>query len=239
MQHLIASGGLAAVFLLMIAESACIPVPSEVIMLFAGALAATGHLSLVGAIVLGAFGNLVGSFIAWAVGRAGGRPALHRWGRYIWLHDADIDRAENWFERHGPPAVFFGRMLPVVRTFISLPAGVAKMEPVRFGAYTLAGSIPWTAALGVAGYEVGSNWNSIYGWFHGATYVIAIVAVLFILAVVAAVVRRRQVEGSRGVQGSRAVGGSGAVGESRGPGSAPTRPGRGGAHRAKVSSRRP
>ncbi|MGH9103372.1 MAG: DedA family protein, partial [Acidimicrobiales bacterium] len=190
MQHWIASGGYAAVFLLMIAESACIPVPSELIMLFGGALAATGKLSLVAIIVLGALGNLVGSLIAWSVGRAGGRPAIHRWGRYIWLKDSDVDRAERWFERRGPAAVFVGRMLPVVRTFISLPAGVARMEPVRFGAYTLAGSIPWTAALGVAGYEIGSHWHAVEHGISDAGYVIAVLAVLGIAAALAAGWRR-------------------------------------------------
>jgi membrane protein DedA with SNARE-associated domain len=194
MQHLITTGGYAAIFLLMIAESACIPIPSEVIMLFGGALAATGHLSLAPVIILGALGNLVGSFIAWAVGRAGGRPAIRRWGRFIWLKDSDVDRAERWFERRGAPAVFFGRMVPVVRTFISLPAGVARMEPVRFGTYTLAGSIPWTAALGVAGYEIGAHWASVAHGFHDATYVIAVIAVLCILAALAAGWRRWRVE---------------------------------------------
>lgn len=194
MQHLITSGGYAAVFALMIAESACIPVPSEVIMLLGGALAATGRLNLVVVIALGALGNLVGSFIAWAVGSAGGRPALRRWGRYIWLKDEDVDRAETWFERHGQAAVFFGRLLPVVRTFISLPAGVARMEPVRFGAYTLAGSIPWTAGLGIAGYAVGSNWGTVSAWFHGATYALAALVVLALVVVAGMLGRRRRTE---------------------------------------------
>lgn len=194
MQHLITSGGYAAVFALMIAESACIPVPSEVIMLLGGALAATGRLNLVVVIALGALGNLVGSFIAWAVGSAGGRPALRRWGRYIWLKDGDVDRAETWFEHHGQAAVFFGRLLPVVRTFISLPAGVARMEPVRFGAYTLAGSIPWTAGLGIAGYAVGSNWGTVSGWFHGATYALAALVVLALVVVAGMLGRRRRTE---------------------------------------------
>ncbi|MGH9062432.1 MAG: DedA family protein [Acidimicrobiales bacterium] len=190
MQHLIQSGGYAAVFFLMIAESACIPIPSELIMVFAGVLAAAGHLDLVAVIVLGAAGNLVGGLIAWAVGWAGGRPALRRWGRYIWLKESDVDRAERWFERHGQGAVFFGRMLPVVRTFISLPAVVARMAPVRFGAYTLAGSLPWTAALAVAGYEIGSHWHSVTSGVQDAGYVIAVIAVLCILAALALAARR-------------------------------------------------
>lgn len=194
MQHLITSGGYAAIFALMIAESACIPVPSEVIMLLGGALAATGRLNLVVVIALGASGNLVGSYIAWAVGSVGGRPALRRWGRYIWLKDEDVDRAETWFERHGQAAVFFGRLLPVVRTFISLPAGVARMEPARFGIYTLAGSVPWTAGLGIAGYAVGSHWGTVSGWFHGASYVLAALVVLTLLVVAGMLGRRRRAE---------------------------------------------
>lgn len=205
MQHWIASGGYAAVFLLMIAESACIPVPSELIMLFGGALAATGHLNLVAVIVLGAVGNLVGASIAWAVGRAGGRPAIRRWGRYIWLKESDVDRAARWFERRGPGAVFFGRMLPVVRTFISLPAGVARMDYVRFGSYTLAGSIPWTAALGVAGYEIGAHWHAVEHGISDAGYVIAILAVIGILAALYAGWRRWRSERRAEVQARAAA----------------------------------
>lgn len=192
MQHLISSGGYLAVFLLMLAESACVPIPSEVIMLFAGFVAYSGKLSLVGVIVLGVAGNLVGSLIAWAVGWAGGRPALDRWGRWVWLSPADLDAAERWFERHGQGAVFFGRMLPVVRTFISLPAGVARMAPVRFALYTLAGCIPWTAALGIAGYELGSQWNSVAHGFKDATYVVAAVVVVAVIGAMLVHVRHRR-----------------------------------------------
>src|SRR5215510_5319543 len=145
----------------MLAESACIPVPSEITMPFGGALAAGAvagvHLNLALVVAAGVAGNVVGSYIAWAVGLYGGRAAWHRWGRYILLRDDDIDRAERWFDRHGTKAVFFGRLLPVIRTFISLPAGFARMPAVRFGLYTVAGCIPWTLALAWAGYAVGSN----------------------------------------------------------------------------------
>ncbi|MGH9128782.1 MAG: DedA family protein [Acidimicrobiales bacterium] len=192
MQHWISSGGYAIVFLLMVAESACVPFPSEVIMLFAGVLAFDGRLNLVGVIVLGIAGNVVGSLIAWAVGWAGGRPALQRWGRFVFLSEAELDRSERWFERHGEGAVFFGRMLPVVRTFISLPAGVARMAPGRFTLFTLAGCIPWTAALGVAGYEIGSQWHGVAHGFHDATYVLAVLAVLLVLGIAFGVLRRRR-----------------------------------------------
>ena len=182
MQHFIATYGYLAIFLLMVAESACIPVPSELIMTFGGALAAgavpgTG-LSLAGVIIAGVAGNVVGSYIAWAAGRYGGQPALRRWGGRLRIREHDLDRASRWFDRYGPRAVLIGRLLPVVRTFISLPAGIAGMKPVRFGIYTTIGCIPWTAALAAAGYAVGSNWNSIVTGFRGPTYIIAAAAVL-------------------------------------------------------------
>ena len=151
MQQFISNYGYLAIFILMLAESACIPVPSELTMLFAGALSAGAvagaHLNLVLAITAGVAGNVAGSYLAWGIGIYGGRAAWHRWGRYILLRDDDIDRAERWFGRHGTKAVFFGRLLPVVRTFISLPAGLARMPAGRFGIYTVLGCIPWTAAL--------------------------------------------------------------------------------------------
>jgi membrane protein DedA with SNARE-associated domain len=181
-QHFIATYGYLAIFLLMVAESACIPVPSELIMTFGGALAAgavpgTG-LNLAGVIIAGTAGNVVGSYIAWAVGRYGGQPALRRWGRLLRIREHDLDRAIQWFDRYGPRAVLIGRLLPVVRTFISLPAGIAGMDPLRFGIYTTIGCVPWTAALGAAGYAVGKNWNSIVKGFHGPTYIIAAVVVI-------------------------------------------------------------
>ncbi|MGH9103379.1 MAG: DedA family protein [Acidimicrobiales bacterium] len=207
MQHLIASSGYLAVFLLMVAESACIPIPSEITMTFAGVLAATGHLELVAVILLGAFGNLVGGGIAFAVGRAGGRPAVRRLGRYVWLREADVDRAERWFERRGEVAVLVGRLLPVVRTFISLPAGAAEMAPGRFAAYTFLGSLPWCAGLAVAGYELGSRWGEVAHWVSRAGYVIAAVAVVAIVAFTVGRARRRRGAGGRGSGGGTETGG--------------------------------
>jgi membrane protein DedA with SNARE-associated domain len=182
MQHLIATYGYLAVFLLMVAESACIPVPSELIMTFGGALAAGAvpgtHLNLIAVIAAGVAGNVAGSYIAWAAGRYGGQPALRRWGRRAWLSDHELDRASRWFDRYGGRAVLIGRVLPVVRTFISLPAGLAGMKPLRFGLYTTIGCIPWTAALASAGYAVGANWQSIANGFHGPTYIIAALVIM-------------------------------------------------------------
>src|SRR5690349_22409338 len=185
MQHLIATYGYVAIFVLMVAESACLPVPSELIMTFGGALAAGAvpgtSLNLVGVIAAGVAGNVAGSYLAWAAGRYGGQPALRRWGRWLRLRDHDLDRATNWFARYGPRAVLIGRLLPVVRTFISLPAGIAGMDPVRFGIYTTIGCIPWTAALAYAGYAVGANWDSIVKGFKGPTYIIAAVVVIAVV----------------------------------------------------------
>ena len=129
MQHLIVTYGYLAIFLLMLAESACVPVPSEVTMLFGGALAsgaiAGTRLNIVAVVLAGTAGNVAGSYLAWAVGRWAGPAAVHRWGRLLRLTDHDIDRAQQWFVRHGAASVFFGRLLPVIRTFISLPAGFA------------------------------------------------------------------------------------------------------------------
>jgi membrane protein DedA with SNARE-associated domain len=198
LQHLIATYGYVAVFVLMVAESACLPVPSELIMTFAGAIAAGAvpgtSLNLIAVIAAGVAGNVVGSYLAWAVGRYGGQPALRRWGHRLWLRDHDLDRASNWFDRYGPRAVLIGRVLPVVRTFISLPAGVADMEPVRFGIYTTTGCIPWTAALAYAGYAVGANWQSIVNAFHGPTYIIAALVVIGLIVAICWYVRRHRAD---------------------------------------------
>jgi membrane protein DedA with SNARE-associated domain len=195
MQHFIATYGYAAVFLLMLAESACIPIPSELIMTFAGAIAAGAipgtHLSLAGVIVAGVAGNVVGSYVAWAVGRYGGLPALRRWGGRVWIREHDLDRATAWFDRYGTRAVLIGRILPVVRTFISLPAGIARMPPGRFGIYTTVGCIPWIVALTWAGYAVGANWKTIANGFHGPTYVIAALVVISLAIAVWRYARRR------------------------------------------------
>lgn len=213
MQHLIIGYGYAAVFVLMLAESACVPVPSEVTMLVGGALAggavAAAQLNLFAVVAVGVAGNVVGSYLAWAVGRYGGTAAWRRWGRYIGLRGRDIDAAQGWFDRHGAAAVFFGRLLPVGRTFISLPAGFAGMPWVRFGLYTLAGCIPWTLGLAAAGYAVGDNWQRVAAGFHGATLIIGVIVAAAVLAAAALLVRRPR----RHVPGAGAGGVQPAAGE--------------------------
>ena len=198
MQHFIVTYGYVAIFILMVAESACIPIPSELIMTLGGALAAGAvagtHLNLFLVIVAGVAGNVVGSYIAWAVGRYAGQPAVRRWGGRIWLREHDIDRAEEWFSRRGQMAVLIGRILPVVRTFISLPAGFAEMPALRFGIYTTIGCIPWTAALAYAGYAVGANWHSIADGFKGPTYIIAAIVVIALAIAVWRYLRARRAE---------------------------------------------
>lgn len=188
-----AEHGYVAVFVLMALESACIPIPSEVTMLFAGYLA-TGdapgpELNLVAVAMVGTVANLAGSWLAYAVGRTGGRAMLERWGRYVFIRPHDIDKAEVWFDKHGQAAVFFSRMLPVVRTFISLPAGVAEMPFWRFSIYTFLGCLPWVFALTIAGYALGENWHAIVGSFTIASLVVGVIVAV---PVVVWYVRRRR-----------------------------------------------
>ena len=189
MEHFIKTAienyGYLAVFVLMVLESACIPIPSEVTMLFGGAAANATFASSVGADhlnfllvgLLGALGNLVGSWIAYGVGKAGGRPLIERWGRYVFLRPHELDRAEAWFTDHGEAAVFGSRLLPVVRTFISLPAGVAEMPFGRFSAFTLAGCLPWTFALAGVGYAMGSRWTTVEKYCRPVSIVVGILLV--------------------------------------------------------------
>jgi membrane protein DedA with SNARE-associated domain len=163
----IARYGYLAIFVLMLLESACIPIPSEVTMLFGGALASPSfaapgrELDLWTVALVGTAGNLLGSWLAYLAGAVGGRPLINRWGRYLLLTPHEMDRAHEWFERHGEAAVFFSRLLPVIRTFISLPAGVARMNFAKFTLYTVLGCLPWTLALAFAGFKLGENWHAV------------------------------------------------------------------------------
>lgn len=194
----IGSTGLAAVFVLMALESACIPIPSEAIMLFAGFAVSKGELTLVGIIVAGVLGNLVGSWIAYAVGYYGRLDLLER-NRLVHVSPRQLARADDWFERYGSATVFFGRMLPLVRTFVSLPAGVAKMPFWRFTALTAAGCVPFVTALALVGKAVGSNWET---WRHNLGYIDYLVVVLVVVGIVYWLVRRRR----GGSDGGGAVG---------------------------------
>jgi membrane protein DedA with SNARE-associated domain len=195
-QHFIGAYGYWAIFVLMVAESACIPIPSELTMPLGGALAAGAvpgvHLSLALVITVGVVGNVVGSYIAWAVGRYGGQDAWRRLTRFAAGSDDGLARAQGWFDRYGARSVFLGRLLPVIRTFISLPAGFAKMPPIRFGLYTVAGCVPWITGLAWAGYAAGASWHRVTGLVQDAGYVVAGLAVLLIVAAVIFLVRARR-----------------------------------------------
>jgi membrane protein DedA with SNARE-associated domain len=162
----IGSTGLAAVFVLMALESACVPIPSEAIMLFAGFAVSKGELTLVGVITAGVLGNMVGSWAAYAVGYYGRLDLLER-NRLVHVNPRHLRKADEWFERYGSATVFFSRCLPIVRTFVSLPAGVARMPFWRFTVLTVAGCIPWVTALALIGKGVGSEWES---WRHNLGY---------------------------------------------------------------------
>ena len=168
---------------MMAIESACIPLPSEVILPFAGFLVAQGKMNLFLVATVGALGCNVGSAIAYAVGEHGGRRAIELWGRYILISVEDLDRADRFFERFGAAAVFIARMLPVIRTFIAFPAGVARMPKVKFHIYTFAGSWPWCLLLSYVGMRLGERWgssNQLAQIFHYADYAIGIFLIFFI-----------------------------------------------------------
>ncbi len=176
----ISRSGYAGVLLLMAVESACIPLPSEVIMPFAGYLAFTGRFTVLGATLAGTLGCSVGSILAYYVGVLGGRPLVERYGRFVLLTRRDLDLADRWFARYGDWAVGFARVLPVVRTFIALPAGVARMNFLRFNLYTFLGSLPWCWTLAWAGYKLGQRWTLLRPYFHrvdGAFAVLLLAAI--------------------------------------------------------------
>jgi membrane protein DedA with SNARE-associated domain len=177
----ISTMGLPGIVLLMAIESACIPLPSEVIMPFSGYLVFLGKYSLWSVGLAGAFGCVVGSVPAYYLGMYGGRPLIEKYGKYILISRHDLDMADRWFERHGEATVFFARLLPVIRTFIAFPAGVSRMEMKRFILYTFTGSLPWCLGLAYVGMVMGEKWPILREYFHkfdlliGAVIVAAIV----------------------------------------------------------------
>ncbi len=170
--------GYAGVVVLMAIESACIPLPSEIILPFSGYLASQGKMNLWWIGIAGAVGCVLGSLVAYFVGARGGRPALERYGRYVLISRNDLERADCWFRRHGDLTVFVARLLPVVRTFIALPAGVARMDLTRFIVYTFAGSLLWSLALAWIGMKLGQHWHTIGTYFHRADTLVALLLAL-------------------------------------------------------------
>ncbi len=186
---LLENHGLLIVFLTMVAESACIPIPSEIVVPYGGFLAAQGHTHLWAVIVLATAANLVGSSIAYVVGRSGGRALFLKYGRYVLVSPHHLDKAERWFERRGELTVFFTRMMPGVRTFISLPAGIARMNVGKFLFYSLLGSVPWNAGLAYLGYAAGKAagedpWAKLQEQFSRYNQIFYIVLGVFVVAVI-------------------------------------------------------
>jgi membrane protein DedA with SNARE-associated domain len=173
--------GYGGIVLLMAIESACIPLPSEIIMPFSGYLVFKGELNLWLVGVAGAVGCVLGSMVAYWVGMYGGRPLIERYGRYVLISHHDLDLADRWFKKYGETIIFASRLLPVVRTFIAFPAGVARMNMPRFIIYTFAGSLPWCLGLAYIGQKLGEQWDknpALKSWFHRFDFVIGILIVL-------------------------------------------------------------
>jgi membrane protein DedA with SNARE-associated domain len=191
--------GYLAIFVLMILESACIPIPSEVVMLFGGALSsgiviagARVHLAVFEVALIGTLGNLVGSLLAYWVGRTGGRTLVEKWGKYILLRHKDLDKAESFFDKRGESAVLVSRILPVIRTFISFPAGIAEMPIFKFSIFTVIGSLPWTFALAYSGKALAGNWQNASKY---STPISILFGVIIVAIIVWWYLKRRAVQG--------------------------------------------
>jgi membrane protein DedA with SNARE-associated domain len=209
--HLVRTGG-PMIFALMALSSACIPIPSEVVMLFAGFAVADKvgsgahhHLTMTGIVLAGIVGSLVGSWVAYGVGRGGRLELLERHGGKVHMGPAQIQRADRWFQRHGESIVLFGRLIPLLRAFVSLPAGIAKMPLLRFTVLTLIGTIPWVLGLALAGHALGGEWTSVRKGFEYVDYA---VLALVVVGVVYWLVRRRR-DGGRAADAAESSAGVG------------------------------
>ena len=220
MESFLTSAGYAAVFLFGVLQAACIPIPSEVTFGFAGVLAYQGHLSFALVIIIGTVAEMIGSYISYAVGWFGGRPLVHKLGRYVLVTEADLDRAERFLAGRGAWAVTVGRILPVIRAFTSIVAGLVRIPPVRFGELSLIGTVIYVTVLTSIGYGLGSAWTSISHGLAVAGYVIFAVVVVVIIGFVLYRLRQFRRESAR--HRDSAPGGS----QDHGPPSAPRRPGK-------------
>lgn len=164
--YLIDKTGYAGIFLLSALESCAIPIPSEVVIPFSGFLAVSGRFNIWLVILVATIANLAGSVILFWIGRGGGRWILERYGKYVLIHKHDMEKGDEWFKKYGTRAIFWGRMLPVIRTFVSLAAGVGEMNFFKFSAVTFLGSLPWNAGLAVIGYKTGENWRVLENYFR-------------------------------------------------------------------------
>ena len=175
---LIDKTGYIGIFILSALESCAIPIPSEVVFPFSGFLAVSGRFSIWPVILVATIANLVGSVILFWIGRSGGRWFLERYGKYVLIHKHDMEKGDEWFKKYGTRAIFWGRMLPVIRTFVSLAAGVGEMNFYKFSAVTFLGSLPWNAALAVIGYKAGENWRVLENYFRKLDLFIVILVIL-------------------------------------------------------------
>ncbi|MBU6431560.1 MAG: DedA family protein [Patescibacteria group bacterium] len=176
--HIISILGYSGIFFLMLIESCGIPMPSEIIMPFSGFLVATGKMNFWLVSFVGASANLAGSLLAYWIGFRGGRGLIEKYGKYVLMSKNDLDLADGWFARFGNLTAFFGRFLPVVRTYVSFPAGISKMEIKRFSAYTFAGALPWSMLFTWFGEKLGSDWNQIREKFHNFDLFIVILIIV-------------------------------------------------------------
>ncbi len=177
----ISSMGYGGIVLLMAIESACIPLPSEIIMPFSGFLVFKGEMTLFGIALAGAIGCVVGSIPAYYLGMFGGRPLVEKYGKYVLISHKDLDMADRWFANYGEIIIFIARLLPAVRTFIAFPAGVARMNMTKFIVYTFVGSFIWCWVLGYVGMKMGENWESLKVYFHEFHYVITALGIAFVV----------------------------------------------------------
>lgn len=178
---LIGKSGYVGLFLLSALESAAIPIPSEVVLPFSGFLAFSGRFGLWEVVFVSSVANLVGSLVLYFIGRSGGRWILERYGRLVLISQEDLDSWDRWFEKHGSRTVFWSRLLPIVRTFVSLPAGIAGMSVMKFSTYTLLGALPWNFMLAFIGFKAGQNWNILRPYFQKADIFIGAVAILALI----------------------------------------------------------
>ena len=180
MESFLTSAPYAALILFGFLEAACIPIPSEVTFGFAGVLAYQGHLNLVLVIIIGSLAELAGSYASYAVGRVGGKPLVHKWGRYVLVTQGDVDRAERFLAGRGSWAISVGRMLPFIRAFTSIVAGLVRIPAGRFGVLSLIGTVIYATVLSLIGYEVGHAWNSVNHGLTIATYILVAIVVIVI-----------------------------------------------------------
>lgn len=177
----IARLGYGGIFVLSLLESAAIPIPSEIVVPFAGFLTAKGLFDFWAVVLFATAANLVGSMLLFFIGRSGGRRLLEHYGKYVFISKSDLELGDRWFQKYGGKVVFFGRLLPVVRTFVSLPAGIARMSFGIFTFFTFLGALPWNFALAYAGLKAGENWDLLHKYFRQLDYVIVGIVIVLVV----------------------------------------------------------